>query len=245
MLPELGFFAILLAFTLSLIQCITPLWGHYKNKPLYFEISVFSVYGQCFFLSLAMLFLIVSFAMNDMTVMYVREHSHHLLPLIYRLSAAWGGHEGSLLLWCLILSAWTMAFALFSNKNLSKISYHHIIMILGMISTGFILFLFMTSNPFKRDFPDHPIVGNDLTPLLQDPGLLFHPPSLYLGYVGFAIGFAFAMSALIEGKISENWAKACRPWVILPWAYLGCGIVLGSWWAYRELGWGGWWFWDD
>ena len=208
MLPELGFFAILLAFTLSLIQCITPLWGHYKNKPLYFEISVFSVYGQCFFLSLAMLFLIVSFAMNDMTVMYVREHSHHLLPLIYRLSAAWGGHEGSLLLWCLILSAWTMAFALFSNKNLSKISYHHIIMILGMISTGFILFLFMTSNPFKRDFPDHPIVGNDLTPLLQDPGLLFHPPSLYLGYVGFAIGFAFAMSALIEGKISENWAKA-------------------------------------
>lgn len=244
MLPELGYFAIILALCFSLIQFAAPLWGYYKNNPLYYQVSTLSVFGQIIFLAAAMLCLMASFVVNDMTVIYVRDHSHHLLPLIYRLSAAWGGHEGSLLLWCLILSAWTGAFALFANKNLSKISYANIIMILGIISVGFITFLFMTSNPFKRNFPNAPIVGNDLTPLLQDPGLIFHPPALYLGYVGFAIGFAFAISALIEGRLNEHWARACRPWIILPWAYLGCGIVLGSWWAYRELGWGGWWFWD-
>ena len=244
MLPELGCFAIILALVFSLIQTAAPIWGFYKNNALYFQLSKVSVFAQITFLSIAMLLLIVSFVVNDLTVVYVREHSHHLLPLIYRLSAAWGGHEGSLLLWCLILSAWTGAFALFSDKNLPKTSYSNILMTLGMISSGFIIFLFFTSNPFKRDFPNAPIVGNDLTPLLQDPGLIFHPPALYLGYVGFAIGFAFAISALIEGKFNEQWAKACRPWIILPWAYLGCGIVLGSWWAYRELGWGGWWFWD-
>lgn len=244
MLPELGNFALILALSFSLIQFIAPLWGYHKKNSLYFQVSQVSAFGQLGFLSFAMLCLIISFITTDLTVIYVREHSHHLLPLMYRIAAAWGGHEGSLLLWCLILSAWTVAFALFSSKDLPKTSYTKIIMILGFISTGFITFLFLTSNPFKRDFPTEPIVGNDLTPLLQDPGLLFHPPSLYFGYVGFAVGFAFAICALIEGKFDKHWVKACRPWIILPWAYLGCGIVLGSWWAYRELGWGGWWFWD-
>lgn len=244
MLPELGNFAIIIALCFCLLQFAAPLLGFYKKNNIYFQLSTISVIGQVSFLIFAMLCLIASFVANDMTVLYVREHSHHLLPLIYRMAAAWGGHEGSLLLWCLVLSAWTLAFVIFSNKDLAKTSYAKIIMILGFISTGFIIFLFFTSNPFRRDFPTSPIVGNDLTPLLQDPGLIFHPPALYFGYVGFAIGFAFAICALIEGKLDKTWAKACRPWIILPWAYLGCGIVLGSWWAYRELGWGGWWFWD-
>lgn len=244
MLPELGNFSLILALFFCILQFAAPLVGYYKKHPLYFQLSTFSVIGQFGFLALAMLFLIASFIFNDMTVLYVRDHSHHLLPLIYRMAAAWGGHEGSLLLWCLVLAAWTLAFVIFSNKALAKSSYNNILMTLGLISTGFLVFLFITSNPFKRDFPTEPIVGKDLTPLLQDPGILFHPPSLYLGYVGFAIGFAFAISALLEGKLDKTWAKACRPWIIIPWAYLGCGIVLGSWWAYRELGWGGWWFWD-
>ncbi len=200
--------------------------------------------------------LIICFLNNDLTVVFVREHSHSLLPVIYRIGAAWGGHEGSLLLWCLILSIWTVAFVLlnsphsrfFKQKDTLDLEntkiYPKIIMVLGFISAGFIIFLFFTSNPFLRSFPTELIVGDDLTPLLQDPGLIFHPPMLYFGYVGFAIGFAFAISALIEGKLDKNWVKNCRPWIILPWSFLSCGIVLGSWWAYRELGWGGWWFWD-
>lgn len=179
-----------------------------------------------------------------MSVLYVRDHSHSLLPLLYRIGAAWGGHEGSLLLWCVILAGWTVAFLLFADKQLTKDARSRILMILGLISTGFILFLFATSNPFKRVFPNVLITGNDLTPILQDPGLIFHPPMLYLGYVGFAIGFAFAIAALLQGQFDRTWARACRPWIILPWSFLSCGIVLGSWWAYRELGWGGWWFWD-
>lgn len=230
--PELGNFAIILALCFAFIQSTLP------------SLSRRAALGQFVFLGIAMLCLITCFLANDMTVIYVREHSHALLPLIYRIGAAWGGHEGSLLLWCLILSTWTYAFTLFSDKNLTKTSFTKILMVLGIISAGFILFLLATSNPFKREFPSSPIIGNDLTPLLQDPGLIFHPPMLYLGYVGFAIGFAFAVCALIEGKLNKEWAIALKPWIILPWAFLGTGIVLGSWWAYRELGWGGWWAWD-
>jgi cytochrome c-type biogenesis protein CcmF len=244
MLPELGSFALILALCLALIQGLTPVWGYYKNNAYYFTLSRRAVLGQLIFLIFAMLCLIISFIMNDMTVLYVREHSHSLLPVIYRIGAAWGGHEGSLLLWCIILSVWTFAFTLFSDQRLSKTSFSKILMVLGFISAGFILFLFATSNPFQRDFPTTLIIGNDLTPLLQDPGLIFHPPMLYLGYVGFAIGFAFAICALIEGKLDKVWVQALRPWIILPWSFLGLGIVLGSWWAYRELGWGGWWAWD-
>ncbi|MHB1948738.1 MAG: heme lyase CcmF/NrfE family subunit [Gammaproteobacteria bacterium] len=239
MVPELGSFAIILALIFALIQTIGSI-----NRFALHGLNMTAAVGQFAFIAFAMICLICSFLNNDMTVVFVREHSHSLLPLIYRIGAAWGGHEGSLLLWCLILSAWTVAFVIFADRKLPKKSFSLIMMVLGLISSGFILFLFATSNPFKRDFPTGPIVGDDLTPILQDPGLIFHPPMLYLGYVGFAIGFAFAICALIEGKLDKEWARSCRPWVILPWGFLGCGIVLGSWWAYRELGWGGWWFWD-
>jgi len=247
MVPELGSFAIILALGFALIQLLTPLLS---RNIVYRKISLVAAFGQFIFIACAMLCLIVSFLQNDMSVIFVREHSHQLLPFIYRIGAAWGGHEGSLLLWCLILSGWTVAFILFlpGKKNLLETTslnfYSKIIMVLGFISFGFILFLFITSNPFSRLYPNELVTGDDLTPILQDPGLIFHPPMLYLGYVGFAIAFAFAICALIEGKLDKEWAKACRPWVMLPWAFLGCGIVLGSWWAYRELGWGGWWFWD-
>jgi cytochrome c-type biogenesis protein CcmF len=209
-----------------------------------FKIETSAVFGQFLFLCFAMLCLILSFINNDLTVIYVREHSHALLPLLYRIGAAWGGHEGSLLLWCVILSGWTGAFTLFADKKIPSSFFNKILMVLGFVSAGFIIFLLFTSNPFQRDFPSALIVGDDLTPILQDPGLIFHPPMLYLGYVGFAIGFAFAIAALLEKQFSAETARACRPWIILPWSFLSCGIVLGSWWAYRELGWGGWWFWD-
>lgn len=243
MLPQLGNFAIILALSFALIQWIAPLCK------INAAVSKTAAISQFIFLAFAMLCLIGCFLTNDMTVVYVREHSHALLPFIYKIGAAWGGHEGSLLLWCLILSGWTVVFILFNAYGIKKSPlsadfYSKIIMVLGLISTGFILFLFATSSPFLQEFPQVPIVGDDLTPILQDPGLIFHPPMLYCGYVGFAIGFAFAIAALLEGKLEKNWAAACRPWIILPWSFLSCGIVLGSWWAYRELGWGGWWFWD-
>jgi len=244
MIPELGSFAIILALCFALIQGSAFYLFRKGKRELASNLMQTAAFGQFIFLAFAMLCLIICFLTNDMSVIYVRDHSHALLPLLYRIGAAWGGHEGSLLLWCLILAAWTMAFILFADKKLTQTSRSHIIMILGFISTGFITFLFATSNPFQRDFPTTLISGNDLTPVLQDPGLIFHPPMLYLGYVGFAIGFAFAISALIEGQFNKAWAMACRPWIVLPWSFLSCGIVLGSWWAYRELGWGGWWFWD-
>ncbi len=240
MIPELGSFAIILALCFALIQGISGL----KQNSQLLSLGKMAAICQFILLSMAMLCLITSFLTQDITVIYVREHSHLLLPILYRIGAAWGGHEGSLLLWCLILAGWTMAFIVFGDKKLSETSRSNIIMILGFISGGFITFLLTTSNPFQRDFPNELMAGNDLTPILQDPGLIFHPPMLYMGYVGFAIGFAFAISALIEGKFNKEWAHACRPWIILPWSFLSAGIVLGSWWAYRELGWGGWWFWD-
>lgn len=271
MIPELGTFAIILALCFSLIQSGAVLLDQ--------RFGTLAAIGQFVFLTFAMLCLIYSFFVNDLTVIYVREHSHHLLPWLYRLGAAWGGHEGSLLLWCLILSGWTVVYITcqqfgysllpLAGENLppsaalqapsgasrrkkeqtiSLHDNHHfftkIISVLGLLSFGFILFLYATSNPFYRDYPTAPIVGEDLTPILQDPGLIFHPPMLYMGYVGFAIAFAFAIAALLEKKFEPTWAAACRPWIILPWSFLSCGIVLGSWWAYRELGWGGWWFWD-
>lgn len=245
MLPELGTFAIILALCFALIQSVIPIFN--SELPSGKRLLATSVFGQFIFSSLAMGFLILCFLNNDLTVVYVREHSHHLLPLIYRIGAAWGGHEGSLLLWCLILSGWTALLLItfiMSEQNLLSEIYQKTFMILGWLSTGFLLFLLFTSNPFSRDFPEVPIVGNDLTPILQDPGLIFHPPMLYLGYVGFAIGFAFVIAALLIGKLTKESAKCLRPWIIMPWSFLSCGIVLGSSWAYRELGWGGWWFWD-
>jgi cytochrome c-type biogenesis protein CcmF len=246
MIPELGHFAIILALMFALTQFLAPILGYGKKDNLYFQLSYTAALGQFSFLLFAMLCLIACFMNNDMSVVYVQEHSHQLLPFLYRIGAAWGGHEGSLLLWCLILSGWTLAFLVFRRfvPPVSPSLRRGVITVLGFISTGFILFLFATSDPFRRVFPTAPMNGDDLTPILQDPGLIFHPPMLYMGYVGFAIGFAFAICALISGKLDKEWARAARPWVVLPWGFLSCGIVLGSWWAYRELGWGGWWFWD-
>ncbi len=259
MIPELGSFAIILALAFALTQTLVVLWGGLiQRRPYYLSLSVVAVTGQFIFLCFAMLCLITCFLTNDLTVIYVREHSHRLLPLLFRIGAAWGGHEGSLLLWCLILSGWSFVFVLFSLLTRDSYAkdfmtsdpktfvnlFHKVIMVLGVISSGFLTFILFTSNPFKRDFPTELIAGNDLTPVLQDPGLIFHPPMLYLGYVGFAIAFAFAIAILIEGKLTRATAAYLRPWVVLPWSFLSCGIVLGSWWAYRELGWGGWWFWD-
>jgi cytochrome c-type biogenesis protein CcmF len=232
MIPELGSFAVILALCFAIIQSSMP------------QLSRRAAIGQFVFLFFSIFCLMLCFLKNDMSVLYVREHSHTLLPFIYKIGATWGGHEGSLLLWCVILSAWTVALNFFSDKRIEEKFLTRVLMILGVISTGFIYFLIATSNPFHRYFPDTLIVGDDLMPLLQDPGLLFHPPMLYLGYVGFAIAFAFALSALIAGQFNKTELQALRPWVILPWALLGFGIVLGSWWAYRELGWGGWWAWD-
>lgn len=244
MVPELGSFAIILALCFALLQGIAPLVGFKKHNNTYFELSVVAARSQLIFVIFAMLCLIISFLNNDLTVLYVHDHSNNLLPLIYRIGAAWGGHEGSLLLWCLILSGWTVLFTIFVDKKLSSSFFSRMIMVLGFVSAGFLTFLIATSNPFKRIFPDNLVSGNDLTPILQDPGLIFHPPMLYSGYVGFAIGFAFAIAALLEGKLDKTWAAALKPWIVLPWSFLSFGIVLGSWWAYRELGWGGWWFWD-
>jgi len=231
MLPELGTFAIILAFTFSFIQMFMSL--NYKKS---------AVVAQFSLLVFSMLILIYSFVTNDMSVFYVQSHSHLNLPLLYKIGAAWGGHEGSLLLWCIILNGWALAFILFSH--VAKSFFAKILTVLGMLNCGFIAFLLFTSNPFTRIFPQIPIQGEDLVPVLQDPALIFHPPMLYTGYVGFAIAFAFGIAALMEGKFTKEWARECKPWVILPWAFLSGGIVLGSWWAYRELGWGGWWFWD-
>jgi cytochrome c-type biogenesis protein CcmF len=247
MIPELGNYAIILAFCFVLIQALAPLWAYARRQPhdaIFFKVSSTAVVGQFIFLGVAMLCLILSFLNNDMTVIYVQEHSHSLLPFIYRVGAAWGGHEGSLLLWCLILSGWTLLFLVFSSSTIAASAFRKIILLLGLISAGFISFLLFTSDPFRRIFPSSLAVGDDLTPVLQDPGVIFHPPMLYMGYVGFALAFAFAISTLIEGRFEKNWAAALRPWIIMPWSFLSGGIVLGSWWAYRELGWGGWWFWD-
>ncbi|MCE3237432.1 MAG: cytochrome c-type biosis protein CcmF [Gammaproteobacteria bacterium] len=232
MVPELGSFAVILALCFAIIQSTMP------------RLTRRAAIGQLVFLLFSIFCLMLCFLKNDMSVLYVRQHSHTLLPFIYKIGATWGGHEGSLLLWCVILSAWTVALTFFIDQRIEEKFLTRVLMILGVISTGFIYFLIATSNPFQRYFPDTLIVGDDLMPLLQDPGLLFHPPMLYLGYVGFAIPFAFAISALVKGQFNKTELKALRPWVMLPWALLGFGIVLGSWWAYRELGWGGWWAWD-
>jgi cytochrome c-type biogenesis protein CcmF len=203
---------------------------------------VFAI-GQFAFISVAFICLAISFLEDDFSVQYVAGHSNSLLPEIYKVSAVWGGHEGSLLLWALTLAGWTLAVVLFS-RQLPREMLARVLAIMGMISVGFLLFILMTSNPFTRTFPNVPAEGSDLNPLLQDFGLIVHPPMLYMGYVGFSVAFAFAVAALLGGRLDSAWARWSRPWTITAWAFLTLGIALGSWWAYYELGWGGWWFWD-
>ena len=242
MIPELGHYSLTLAFCVALIQGVLPLLGaHYGRREF---LVLARPAAQAAFLLLAIAFgtLAWSFYVNDFSVLYVAEHSNSQLPVIYRLGAVWGGHEGSLLLWIFLLSTWTILVAQLS-KALDEFMVARVIGVLGLVSSGLLLFVLSASNPFERLLPAAQD-GRSLNPLLQDPGLVFHPPMLYMGYVGFSVAFAFAIASLLSGRLDAAWARWSRPWTTAAWIFLTLGIALGSWWAYYELGWGGWWFWD-
>ena len=242
MTPEIGHYAVAFAFIFSLAQGAIPLWGAHKNNPLLMNFAVPAARFQFIFILLAFVCLIVSFVESDFSVALVAQNSHTLKPLIYKISGVWGNHEGSMLLWILILALFGLLVGEF-GKNLPSSLRARVLSVQGLIGAGFIAFLLFTSNPFLRLDPS-PLQGSGLNPLLQDPGLAFHPPFLYLGYVGFSMAFSFAIAALIEGRVDPAWARWVRPWTLVAWTSLTIGIALGSWWAYYELGWGGWWFWD-
>jgi cytochrome c-type biogenesis protein CcmF len=242
MIPELGNFALILAFCLAVTQAAVPLIGSYTRNVSWMALSRSLAWGQLVFLGLAVAVLTNAFLVDDFSVIYVAQHGNTKLPDIYKISAVWGAHEGSLLLWAFLLAAWGAAIALFS-RNLPLTMVARVLSVMGMISIGFLLFMLFTSNPFDRTFPV-PMEGRELNPMLQDPGLAIHPPMLYMGYVGFSVAFAFAIAALLGGRLDAAWARWSRPWTTVAWIFLTLGIALGSWWAYYELGWGGWWFWD-
>jgi len=242
MIPELGHFALIIAFVVSIVQCVVPLIGAARNDAALISVARPAALTQFLFVGLAYAALTHAFITHDFSVLYVSNHSNLIQPLMYRISGVWGSHEGSLLLWTLILSIWTIAVAIYS-RNLPEILMARVLAVMAMISSGFLAFMLFTSNPFERIFPA-PLDGSELNPLLQDPGLIIHPPMLYMGYVGFSVAFAFAVAALLGGKLDATWARWSRPWTTIAWSFLTFGIALGSWWAYNELGWGGWWFWD-
>jgi cytochrome c-type biogenesis protein CcmF len=242
MIPELGQFALVLALILAVAQGTLPLVGAARGVSSWINLARPAAQGQFVFVAIAFGCLTYSFVTNDFSVLYVASNSNSGLPLEYRVAAVWGGHEGSLLLWVLMLTLWTMAVSVFSNRLPDDI-VARVLGVLGLISVGFLCFMLFTSNPFDRLLPAA-MDGRDLNPLLQDPGMVFHPPMLYMGYVGFSVAFAFAISALLSGRLDATWARWSRPWTTLAWMFLTLGIALGSWWAYYELGWGGWWFWD-
>ncbi len=246
MIPELGNFALMLAAVVAVMQGVLPIAGTLGRNPQT-QVTLQSLARP----TAALQFVLVAFAFgalasaflsNDFSVLYVSQHSNSLLPKPYQFAAVWGGHEGSLLLWVLLLALWTVAVAVFS-RSLPLDMVARVIGVLGLISVGFLLFILTTSNPFERLLPAA-LDGKDLNPLLQDPGLVIHPPMLYMGYVGMAVAFAFAVAALMSGRLDAAWARWSRPWTVVAWTFLTFGIGLGSWWAYYELGWGGWWFWD-
>jgi len=240
--PELGHFALILALCLALVQSFLPLAGATRQRTDWLAATATVARVQCALVLISFVALAICFVVNDFSVAYVAANSNSKLPLAYRLSAVWGGHEGSLLLWVLILGLWTTAVS-YLGRNLPLALLGRVLGVMGIISVGFLLFMLFTSNPFLRQLPA-PMDGADLNPLLQDPGLIIHPPMLYTGYVGFSVAFAFAIAALLEGRLDPAWARWARPWTTVAWAFLTFGIALGSWWAYYELGWGGWWFWD-
>ena len=242
MIPEVGSFALLAALLIATVQGVLPLFGAWRSDALSMALARPAAATQCLMVAVAYGCLSYAFATNDFSVLYVAEHSNSLLPLIYRFAAVWSGHEGSMLLWVLLLSGWTLAVALFS-RSLPQAFAARVLGVLGLISCGLLLFVLLASNPFERLLPI-PVDGLDLNPMLQDVGLILHPPMLYLGYVGFSVTYAFAIAALLSGNLDFPWARWMRPWVAAAWAFLTLGIALGSGWAYYELGWGGWWFWD-
>nr|MCU0950933.1 cytochrome c biogenesis protein CcsA [Burkholderiaceae bacterium] len=242
MIPELGHFAMILALLLAIVQGTLPLVGAHKGVREWMSLARPAAFGQAFFVTFAWGCLVYAFMQDDFSVINVAQNSNTLLPMAYKIAASWGSHEGSLLLWILMLAGWGMAVAIFS-RHLPEEMVARVLGVLGLVSVGFIAFMLLTSDPFDRLFPAAQ-EGRDLNPLLQDPGMVFHPPLLYMGYVGFSVAFAFAIAALLGGKLDAAWARWSRPWTTVAWCFLTLGIALGSWWAYYELGWGGWWFWD-
>ncbi|KAA8996940.1 heme lyase CcmF/NrfE family subunit [Affinibrenneria salicis] len=243
MMPELGSFLLCLALGLAALLSFYPQWGAARQDARVMACARPLSWGLCAAVSGAWLCLIYAFVANDFTVAYVAANSNTQLPVWFRVAAVWGAHEGSLLLWVFLLSLWTLAVALFSRR-MPLAATARVLSVLGTINIGFLLFIIFTSNPFSRTLPAYPIDGRDLNPMLQDIGLIFHPPLLYMGYVGFSVAFAFAIAALMAGRLDTAWARWSRPWTLAAWVFLTLGIVLGSAWAYYELGWGGWWFWD-
>ena len=242
MIPELGQLCMIIAFCIALAQAFFPLAGAHFNKQAWMAVARPAAAGQFVFVALAFVFLAYSFVTNDFSVLIVAANSNSELPIMYRFAAVWGGHEGSLVLWVLLLACWTLAVVI-SSRHLPADLASRIVGVMGLISAGLLLYIVLTSNPFLRLFPA-PFDGNDLNPLLQDPAMAIHPPMLYTGYVGFSVAFAFAVAAMLAGRIDQQWARWVRPWTTSAWMFLTVGIALGSWWAYYELGWGGWWFWD-
>jgi cytochrome c-type biogenesis protein CcmF len=242
MIPELGQIALLLALAVALIQGTLPLAGAARGREQWMALARPAAQTQFLLVAFAFIALTSCFVRNDFSVQYVAAHSNSALPLAYRIAGVWGGHEGSLLLWLMMLCVWMLAVALLS-RHLPHAVIARILAVMGLVSAGFLLFMLTTSNPFDRLFPT-PADGNDLNPLLQDPGMVVHPPMLYMGYVGFSVAFAFAVAALLGGNLDATWARWTRPWTTAAWCFLTIGIALGSMWAYYVLGWGGWWFWD-
>ncbi len=242
MLIEIGHFALVLALVFAILLVVIPTLGLYQNRPALAQLSKPLVWGQCFWIAVAFFVLMSAFLSNDFSVKYVAENSNTQLPILFKVSSLWGAHEGSLLLWVFILSLWSVAVSVLS-KQIPSNFLNQILIVLGFISFGFLLFLLFTSNPFER-LTIPPLEGRELNPLLQDIGLAIHPPMLYMGYVGLSVPFAFVLASLIRGQLDSTWLRWTRPWTLIAWAFLTIGITLGSWWAYYELGWGGWWFWD-
>jgi cytochrome c-type biogenesis protein CcmF len=242
MIPELGHIALILALCLALVQGVLPLVGAARGMPGWIALGPQAALGQAVLVAFAFGCLTYAYVTSDFSVLNVAENSHTLKPMLYKISGVWGNHEGSLLLWILILVIFGAAVAVFGS-NLPASLKARVLGVQGLIGVGFLSFILFTSNPFTRLLPA-PLEGRGLNPLLQDPGLAFHPPFLYLGYVGFSVAFSFAVAALIEGRVDPAWARWVRPWTLAAWCFLTIGIALGSWWAYYELGWGGWWFWD-
>ncbi len=242
MIPELGNFALMLALSLALVQGILPIVGSFNGNRRWMAVARRAAAGQCVLVTLAFASLIYCFVTNDFSVTYVASNSNSALPMYYRIAGAWGGHEGSLLLWIWMLVMWGFAVALFS-RQLPDETVARVLGVLGLIGVGFLAFLLFTSNPFDRLLPAA-ADGRDLNPLLQDFGMIIHPPLLYMGYVGFSVAFAFAIAALMGGQLDAAWARWSRSWTSVAWMFLTLGIFVGSFWAYYELGWGGWWFWD-
>jgi cytochrome c-type biogenesis protein CcmF len=241
-IPEIGQLCLVIALCLAVLLFVLPLLGAQFNQPAWMAIARPAAHGQLAILVIAFGCLTTAFLQDDFSVLYVANNSNTALPNAFKFAAVWGAHEGSLLLWALILAIWTSAVAIFS-KSLPPEMVARVLAIMGAIAIGFTSFIVFTSNPFERIFPA-PLDGGDLNPLLQDPALIIHPPMLYMGYVGFSVAFAFALAAMLSGDLDRQWARWTRPWTTTAWLFLTMGIALGSWWAYYELGWGGWWFWD-